>query len=123
MREPGERSETARAGEEAVARRLEAEGCRILERNLRIGRGEIDIVADDHGVVAVVEVKTRRGSAMGMPHEAVTEAKKMQLRRLGRMLATRHRGRRLRFDVAGVTLGRAGAAGIVYWKNAFTMTG
>ena len=122
MREPGERSRIAALGESAVARWLERKGCRILDRNLRIGRGEIDIVALDRGVHAVVEVKTRRGDVKGRPHEAVTPAKMRQLRRLGLMLAAREPGARFRFDVAGVTIGPDGSASIRYWKNAFTMS-
>ncbi len=123
MRAPLERSETARAGEDAVARMLEAGGCRILDRNLRIGRGEIDIVALEDGVHVVVAVKTRIGVVRGLPHEAVTPSKMRQLRRLGRMLASRTPGARFRFDVAGVTIGPGGDLAIRYWKNAFTMTG
>ncbi|MDD4319720.1 MAG: YraN family protein [Candidatus Peribacteraceae bacterium] len=50
-----------RCGEDRAARYLEAIGYVILERNVRLGRDEIDIVAHDpvDDVHVFVEVKTR----------------------------------------------------------------
>ena len=45
--------------EDAACAALEADGWRILARRLRTGAGEIDVVADRDGVLAVVEVKQR----------------------------------------------------------------
>ncbi|MEK6709554.1 MAG: YraN family protein, partial [Nitrospinota bacterium] len=47
-------------GEEAACRHLERNGYRILARNYRGPRYEVDIVAEEKGVLAFVEVKTRR---------------------------------------------------------------
>jgi putative endonuclease len=49
-----------RRGEEAACRYLEANGYRILERNFRVPRGEIDIIVVIEGTIAFVEVKSRR---------------------------------------------------------------
>jgi len=38
---------------------LRADGYRIVERNLHVGGGELDIVALRHGALRVVEVKAR----------------------------------------------------------------
>jgi putative endonuclease len=46
------------AGEERAARYLEKEGYRILRRNYRTRRAELDIIAQKGDIVAVVEVKT-----------------------------------------------------------------
>ena len=45
--------------EDVACAALEADGWRILARRLRTGAGEIDVVADRDGVLAVVEVKQR----------------------------------------------------------------
>ena len=47
------------AGEAFAASALEAEGYRILERNWRSGRSEIDLIAQRGDIIAFVEVKTR----------------------------------------------------------------
>jgi len=42
----------------------------VLEQNFRCSYGEIDLVAEDEQDLIFVEVKTRRGSAFGLPEEA-----------------------------------------------------
>lgn len=49
-----------RLGESLAADHLERRGFAILDRNVRIGRGEIDLIAFDGITLAFVEVKTRR---------------------------------------------------------------
>jgi putative endonuclease len=44
-------------GEDRAAAFLEAAGFHIIERNVRSGAGEIDIVAIDHDVLVFAEVK------------------------------------------------------------------
>jgi putative endonuclease len=104
-----------------VAELLVGRGFTILKRNLRIGRGEIDIVAGLDDLVCLVEVKARRSLARGRPHEAVTARKREQLRRLGRLYAARDPSRRYRFDVASVTWTRGGEPVVRYYENAFTL--
>ena len=66
-------------GERVAKAHLEAKGYRILETNFRAREGEVDIVAERDGVVAFVEVKTRRGDAMGSALEAIDERKAQRL--------------------------------------------
>jgi len=47
------------AAEAAAAAALERDGWRILARRLRTAAGEIDIVAEKAGLLAIVEVKAR----------------------------------------------------------------
>jgi len=116
------RTRTARRGEQAVVDLLAGRGFAIDERNLRLGRGEIDIVASRGPLTVLVEVKSRTGPARGRPEEAVTPRKREQLRKLGRMYAARRPGRRYRFDVASVTWDGDGRPRVRYFENAFTMT-
>jgi putative endonuclease len=82
----GRRTVGQRAGdaaEELVAVRLAAAGWTILARNVRVGRGELDIVALDPGppaALAVVEVRWRRDRAFGLPEETVDWRKRRQVR-------------------------------------------
>lgn len=62
-------------GEKIAARYLAAEGYRIVERNFRYHRNEIDIIAFDGEVLCFVEVKTRASLDKGHPAESVTPNK------------------------------------------------
>jgi putative endonuclease len=67
------------AGERLVASWLEARGLRVVARNWRCPYGEIDLIAEEHGELVFVEVKTRRGTALGAPEEAITPRKRHHL--------------------------------------------
>jgi putative endonuclease len=106
--------EVGSTGEELAARFLSAKGLTVLERNWRGERGELDIVAlDPAGVLAVVEVKTRRGTGFGAPAGAVTAPKYARLRRLAAQWVRAHDypGTDIRIDVVAVSLGPDGCLG------------
>ncbi len=66
-------------GEQAVAEELAKRGYRIVERNYHSRYGEIDIIAEQDGYLAFVEVKARNPRAKGTPAEAVNAAKRKKL--------------------------------------------
>ena len=66
-------------GERVAKAHLQAKGYRILDTKFRVREGEVDIVAQKEDVVAFVEVKTRRGEAMGLAVEGVGERKAQRL--------------------------------------------
>lgn len=74
------RQSFGRIGERLAADALEQRGYRITEHNFRCRFGEIDLVAEEGQDLVFVEVKTRRGTARGLPEEAVNsrKAKKLQ---------------------------------------------
>ncbi len=92
------------AGEARAAAHLVGRGYRILERNVRAGGVEIDIVARRGGLVVFVEVKTRSSRALGPPEAAVDARKQARLvRGAAAWLRTQPmRVRRVRFDVIAV---------------------
>ncbi len=49
-------------GEEIACKALEKEGYRILDKNFRRRQGEIDIIAEERGVICFVEVTDSRTS-------------------------------------------------------------
>jgi putative endonuclease len=115
------RSALARAGEDLAAGFLESHGWRILARNVRYGRaGEIDIVAERAGIVAFVEVKTRRSDRFGTPGEAVTWRKQQRIRALARTYLSRAKPRAnaVRFDVVEVRANGT-APDVTHLENAF----
>lgn len=66
-------------GERLAANYLAKNGYRIIERNYRYHRNEIDIIARDGPTLCFVEVKTRLSSAKGHPAEAVTLKKQHEI--------------------------------------------
>jgi putative endonuclease len=66
-------------GERLAAAHLESKGYRIVERNFRIREGEVDVIAERDGTLVFVEVRTRRGAAMGTAAESVTPTKAARL--------------------------------------------
>lgn len=102
-----------RRGEDAAARYLKRRGLRILDRNVRLSRGEIDLVCepDDGSMLILVEVKARevkRGfdAPFAPAEEAVDREKRERLVELALELKRRHRrlDRPVRIDVVGVDL-------------------
>jgi Holliday junction resolvase-like predicted endonuclease len=76
--------------ESGVATGLAEKGWTILARNVRMGRGELDIVAIDPGPPAelvIVEVRWRRSRAFGLAEETLDHRKRAHLRAaIGRLL-------------------------------------
>ena len=66
-------------GEALAARYLQRQGYRIIERGVRNGRGEIDLVARHGQTLVFVEVKTRRSLRAGNPVLAVDKNKQRRL--------------------------------------------
>lgn len=73
------RGQTGRRGENIAASWLTSHDYRVVERNWRRPCGELDLIAERDGEVIAIEVKTRRGDAMGAPEEAITPAKRRKL--------------------------------------------
>jgi putative endonuclease len=97
-------------GETLAAGYLTRRGWQIVDRNVRFREGEIDIIAARGGILAFIEVKTRRSTAFGSPAEAVTPRKQRKIRALAsRYLAEQHpRARAIRFDVVDIACERGG---------------
>ena len=92
-------------GENAAVRLLQDMGWRILARNWRSGHLELDIIAEEDGVLVFVEVKTRARSGLQSPHEALTAVKKERLMRAAQSWLAAHDAweRPCRFDLVCVT--------------------
>jgi putative endonuclease len=120
------RQRLGRRAEELVATRLGRAGWRIVERNVRLPSGELDIVALDGSTLVFVEVKAgREGAKIGpeLPAHAVGRRKQLKLRRLAREWIAERRGPSgvagYRFDVVGVRFGANGLADVDHIRAAF----
>lgn len=83
MSEPA-RSTTAkgRAGESRAEAFLRGAGYEVLERNVRVPGGEIDLICRDGATLVFVEVKARGSRSFGSALSAVDARKRTRLRRL-----------------------------------------
>jgi len=68
--------ENGRWGENLAVHYLVQNGLEILHRNWRFKHAEIDIIAEDSGIIVFVEVKTRAYTSFGRPEEMVDFRKK-----------------------------------------------
>ena len=66
-------------GEDIAARFLSRKGYKIVGKNIKTFVGELDLIAKKMDYLIFVEVKTRRPSPFGPPHQSITEKKKRKL--------------------------------------------
>ncbi len=75
-------SAKGRDGEHRAVTFLEEAGYRIVQRNLRVPGGEIDLVCRERETIVFVEVKVRTSGRYGSALSSVNAAKRRTLRRL-----------------------------------------
>ena len=115
------RHQFGQASEMQAEQFLVAKGYRILDRNVRTFLGELDLVAEDQGVVVFVEVKGRTTEAFGGALLAVNHRKRVKLTKLAaQYLAQRHwSDKECRFDVVLVQGKSSDQGRIEHLQNAF----
>ena len=94
------------AAENIAADFLRAQGLEILERNYLRRLGELDIVARDHDVLVIAEVRTRSSDRYGGAAASVDPRKQQRLIRAASQLLQERRDLsrlRVRFDVIVVS--------------------
>lgn len=79
MTGPGKRKRLGNEGEQIACDFLQKQGCRILERNYRCRRGEVDLIVRDGSVVVFVEVKARKSDRYGEPELTVDRRKQRKI--------------------------------------------
>ena len=68
-----------RSGEDYAASQLQAAGLKIITRNYRCPKGEMDIIARDQETLVFIEVRTRQSSFRGWGEESITRTKAQRL--------------------------------------------
>ncbi len=108
-------------GENLAARHLKRAGYRILERNVRLGRFEVDIIARDGDTICFVEVRTRATGDPVPPEDTIRARKCSHLRAAARAYIALHPDPEAyyRFDVVGIVLPAGGRPEITLYKDAF----
>lgn len=113
------RTAAGKAGENAAAAFLEAEGWTILGRNFRWKGGEVDIVALRAGVIAFVEVKAWERLGPGELELSIGPAKRSKIVETAKIFLSRYReysNCSIRFDVILVRAGEV----LQCYRSAFT---
>ena len=123
VQEHCEAAALGRSGEDLAADLLTRAGYRILDRNWRDGRCEIDCVAIRSGQVVFVEVKTRRPGPQPAS-DAVTPAQRRNIRRTAAAWMRRHPrvGASFRFDIIAFTWRPDSDPEVTYIPGAFDAT-
>lgn len=74
-----ESHELGQTGEDKAAGYLQDKGYKILRRNWKTGKHEIDIIAGYNEYIVFIEVKTRSQNYLVNPSEAVTREKQKSI--------------------------------------------
>jgi putative endonuclease len=115
------KKDVGKEGEEIAVQFLAKKGFKILEKNYHYGHGEIDIIADDNGVLVFVEVKTRLNLEYGEPEYAINKKKIQQIKKMAELYLFDKEKEEAdcRFDVVAIILENKVEPKITHYENAF----
>lgn len=101
--------QTGADAERQAAGLLQADGLKLIARNVRNRFGELDLIALERQTLVVIEVRARASARFGGAAVTVDRRKQARIIRATQAwLATQpaHRSRAIRFDVMAVDAGR-----------------
>jgi putative endonuclease len=115
------KKDIGKEGEDLAVKLLSEKGYRILERNYHYGHGEIDIIAEDNGVLVFIEVKSRLNLEYGEPEYAINKKKIQQIKKMAELYLFDKEidEADCRFDVVVIILDDKDNPKITHYKNAF----
>jgi len=92
-------------GEKLASDFLENKGFKILEKNWRSGRYEIDIIAEEKNILVFIEVKTRTSDYYGYPEESVNTTKQEHILKAAEDYVIMHNiNKEIRFDIVSIII-------------------
>ncbi len=99
-----EHNELGKEGEQIAVNLLLKKGYKIIDRNWRFLKAEIDIIAQkDLDTLVIVEVKTRSNSFIGNPEEFVTPKKiKLLVKAANEYVISKKFDVEVRFDIIAI---------------------
>lgn len=99
---------------------LKKKGYKILVRNFRFQKAEIDIISEKENIVIIVEVKARSTDAFMLPQEAVTKTKiKSIVSAANHFMEEFNKNQEVRFDIISVLPDEKKNLIIEHIENAF----
>lgn len=112
--------ETGSYGEQLAENHLLALGYKILEKNWRYSRSEIDLIAMDGKTLVFVEVKTRSYDFFGSPETFVSDQKELLFHEAASVYMDKiQHDWEFRFDVIGIIVKPDGNFKLEHFQDAF----
>jgi len=114
-----EHYELGKTGEQLAVNYLIGKGYKIVERNWRFQKAEIDIIARKAKTLISVEVKTRSTKNFGNPQDFVNPKKiKLMVLAMNEYILNKDLDIELRFDIIAITKDKS-SFDIEHFKAAF----
>ncbi len=89
--------------EDFAAQYLQKNGYKILVRNFRFQKAEIDIIAEKDNLIIITEVKARSTDVFMLPQEAVTKTKiRLLVSAANHYMEEFNKDQEVRFDIISV---------------------
>jgi putative endonuclease len=110
-----------REGESAAIAFLKENGYRVLEKNFRFKLGEIDVIAEQAGVIFFIEVKARSDHEFSHPFDVVTPTKQKKIIQTAQIFLIQKRipDKPMRLDLVALILDPPNSWKIELLENAF----
>jgi putative endonuclease len=97
--------ERGAAGEAMAAAFIEGLGMKVLARNYRFRKAEVDILAEDGQELVVLEVKIRQNNSFGYPEEFISRKQASLLKMAGyNYREEKELSHPVRFDIIAVSI-------------------
>jgi putative endonuclease len=114
-----EHTDLGKKGENLAVDYLIKAKYKILERNYRFDKAEVDIIAQKDGVLAIIEVKTRSSLDFGNPQDFVKPKQiKNLVKAVNEYVTELNIEDEVRFDIIGIVK-KGTTYSIEHLKNAF----
>ncbi len=115
-----EHNDFGKLAEDAAADFLQRENYKIIARNYRYLKAEIDIIARDDNMIIIVEVKARSTNVFMNPEEAINKKKiKLLIAAADHFVEDLKENLEVRFDIVSVLLDDKKQLKIIHIPNAF----
>lgn len=112
-------NELGKKGEQLAVEYLQKKGYKILNRNWRYKKAEVDIIAKKNEILAVIEVKTRSTNYFGNPQDFVNQKKiKLLVEAINEYVISKDLDIEVRFDIIAVLKNKS-TFEIEHLKDAF----
>ena len=113
-------NDLGKKAEDLAAEFLLKNGYKILARNFRYQKAEIDIITEKDSLIVIIEVKARSTDAFNLPQEAVNKKKiKLLVSAADHYLEEFNKNHEVRFDIISVLPDEKGNLVIEHIINAF----
>ena len=114
-----EHFELGKTGEQLAVNYLINKGDKIIERNWRFQKAEIDIIATKENTLISVEVKTRSTNDYGKPQDFVNPKKiKLMVLAMNEYILKNNLDIELRFDIIAITKNKS-SFNVEHFQDAF----